>query len=450
MTSSVPAAARARAARRAPRVGLFGLLGQGNLGNDGSLEAMLAYLRTEHSEAVLDAMCSGPELVAERYRLPAVHLHWQYPEQRRAPGRSGRLRRLAALGLGAGIDTIRTASWVRRHDAVIVPGMGVLEVTVPMRPWQTPYSMFLLSLSGRLFRTKVAYVSVGTNVIHEPLMRRLMTTAARLAHYRSFRDTVSKNAMSQMGLDTSGDAVYPDVVFSLPVPASGKEPVGVVGVGIMDYSGTNEDRQEGDTIRSGYVEKITSFVLWLADNGRSVRLFTSDTADEPVVRRILDGVREQRPGLDPGRVVFEPAPTLRELMRQTAAVDTVVASRFHNVLYAMRMGKPTISLGYAAKHDDLMADMEMSRFAQPLKSLDLTRLIEQFTELEDESATVRRTLADRNASRAELVSRQFAELSAVLFPAGRDASSGLEQVPARTGTRLGGRRHRRDGRRNSY
>ena len=55
-----------------------------------------------------------------------------------------------------------TASWVRRHDAVIVPGMGVLEVTVPMRPWQTPYSMFLLSVSGRLFRTKVAYVSVGT------------------------------------------------------------------------------------------------------------------------------------------------------------------------------------------------------------------------------------------------------------------------------------------------
>ncbi len=36
--------ARPAAARR---VGFFGLLGQGNLGNDGSMEAVLAYLRAE-------------------------------------------------------------------------------------------------------------------------------------------------------------------------------------------------------------------------------------------------------------------------------------------------------------------------------------------------------------------------------------------------------------------
>jgi len=433
VTSAGLAAARTRAARLAPRVGLFGLLGQGNLGNDGSLEAVLGYLRSEHPEAILDAMCSGPDLVASRYRIPAVHLHRQYPERRRASGLTGLLRRCAELGLGAGIDTFRTASWVRRHDAVIVPGMGVLEVTVPMRPWQTPYSMFLLSLSGRLFRTKVAYVSAGTNVIHEPVMRWLVTKAASLARYRSFRDTVSRDAMRQMGLDTSGDAIYPDVVFSLPVPSNGKEPTGAVGVGIMDYSGTNEDRQEGDKIRSAYIEKITRFVLWLVDNGRSVRLFTSDTADEPVVSQILADVRAQRPELDPARIITESAPSLEELMRQTAEVDIVVASRFHNVLYAMKMGKPTLSLGYAAKHDDLMADMGMSRFSQPLKSLDVARLIEQFTELEGQSAWIRLTLAEHNAVNAELVSRQFAELSATLFPVGQTASAGPGQAPVRTG-----------------
>jgi polysaccharide pyruvyl transferase WcaK-like protein len=293
--------------------------------------------------------------------------------------------------------------------------------------------MFLLSLSGRLFRTKVAYVSAGTNVIHEPVMRWLVTKAASLARYRSFRDTVSRDAMRQMGLDTSGDAIYPDVVFSLPVPSNGKEPTGAVGVGIMDYSGTNEDRQEGDKIRSAYIEKITRFVLWLVDNGRSVRLFTSDTADEPVVSQILADVRAQRPELDPARIITESAPSLEELMRQTAEVDIVVASRFHNVLYAMKMGKPTLSLGYAAKHDDLMADMGMSRFSQPLKSLDVARLIEQFTELEGQSAWIRLTLAEHNAVNAELVSRQFAELSATLFPVGQTASAGPGQAPVRTG-----------------
>ena len=447
MTSAGRAAARIRGdrtgtSRLALRIGLFGLLGQGNLGNDGSLEAVLGYLRAEHSGAVLDAMCSGPELIAARYGIPAVHLHWQYPKLRRASGPAAFLRRCAELGLGVGIDTFRTASWVRRHDAVIVPGMGVLEVTVPMRPWQTPYSMFLLSVSGRLFRTKIAYVSVGTNVIHEPVMRWLMTTAARLAHYRSFRDTVSRNAMRQMGLDTSGDAIYPDVVFALPVPGSGRDPTGVVGVGIMDYSGTNEDRQEGDEIRSSYVDKITRFVLWLLDSGRSVRMFTSDTADEPVISRILGCVRAQRPGLDPARIIAESAPSLEELMRQTAEVDTVVASRFHNVLYAMKMGKPTLSLGYAAKHEDLMADMGMSRFSQPLSSLDVDRLIDRYSELEAQSAQIRLTLAEHNAVQAELVSRQFAELSAVLCPADSTTPAGSGWLSLRTGALLGGKRRR--------
>lgn len=44
-----------RAARETPvRVGVFGLLGSGNLGNDGSLEAVLGYLRTEHPDAPVE------------------------------------------------------------------------------------------------------------------------------------------------------------------------------------------------------------------------------------------------------------------------------------------------------------------------------------------------------------------------------------------------------------
>lgn len=58
------------------RVGVFGLLGSGNLGNDGSLEAVLGYLRAEHPGAVVDALCGGPEVVATRYRIPATRLHW--------------------------------------------------------------------------------------------------------------------------------------------------------------------------------------------------------------------------------------------------------------------------------------------------------------------------------------------------------------------------------------
>ena len=142
------------AAVTAPRVGLFGLLGQGNLGNDGSLEAVLNYLKAEHLHAILDFRCSGPDQLMARYGIPATHLRWYRSDRQRGPGVTAFALKSLGMALGMGIDAVRTASWVRRHDVVIVPGMGVLETTLPIRPWKTPYSMFLLCASGRLFGTK--------------------------------------------------------------------------------------------------------------------------------------------------------------------------------------------------------------------------------------------------------------------------------------------------------
>lgn len=411
------------------KTGLFGLLGQGNLGNDGSLEAVLAYLREAHSDVVLDAMCSGPQVVAERYGIPAARLRWYNADSPRGSGAGALIHRALGLGAGTVVDTFRIASWVRRHDSVIVPGMGVLESTVPMRPWQTPYLMFLLCASGRLLRTRVALVSVGTNVVDQRLMRWLITSATRLAHYRSFRDTVSRDAMRRMGVDVSGDVVYPDVVFSLPtVPAEDGVPA-TVGVGVMDYSGANEDRQRSDEIRAAYVGKMTQFVLWLVENDRQVRVFTSDLADEPIVAQILASVRARYPERS-SQVIAEPVTSMDELIRQTASVGIVVATRYHNVLYALKLGRPTVAIGYAAKHDALMADMGMSGYSQPARSLDVARLIEQFTELEKQSADLRLVITERNAAKARLVDGQFAALSAALFPVGKPSAGTGPRAPA--------------------
>ena len=370
---------RTRAMTVAPRVGLVGLLGAGNLGNDGSLEAVLAYLGEEHSDAILDFLCSGTDQLTARYGVPATRLRWYSTETKGAPGMTALAAKSLKVPLGMVIDAFRTASWVRRHDVVIVPGMGVLEATLPLRPWHTPYSMFLVCASGRLFGTKVALVSVGANDIRQRLTRRLITAAARLAYYRSYRDTFSRDAMRRMGLDTSGDAVYPDLAFALPTPRGAPVVAGTVGVGVMDYHGGNDDRQQADQLHASYVEKMKSFVLWLVDNGRPVRLFTTDVHDERIMREVIADLRAHRPELGPSQVIAEPVSSLDELMRQIASVDTVVASRFHNVLCALKLAKPTLSVGYAEKFDVLMAEMGLAEFCQSAHSLDAGRLIEQFT-----------------------------------------------------------------------
>ncbi|MFH9228342.1 polysaccharide pyruvyl transferase family protein [Streptomyces lydicus] len=390
------------------RVGVFGLLGSGNLGNDGSLEAVLGYLRAEHPEAVVDALCGGPEAVTTRFGIPATRLHWYRGEYRTA----SRAGAIAGKGLGKIVDAVRTAAWVRRHDVVIVPGMGVLEATLPLRPWGFPYALFLLCASGRLLHTRVALVSVGAAKIGSRPTRALVRWSARLAAYRSYRDAPSRDAMRAMGVDTACDEVYPDLAFSLPAPPSPElsGPRGTVCVGVMNFHGGNDDRARAEEIHRRYLDGTIQFVRALIEEGRPVRLLTGDGVDAPVVAAILDAV-------DSPLVTAAEAPSLADLMKETAAADTVVAIRYHNLICALKVGTPTLALCYAAKSDALMERMGLGAYCHPAREVDADRLLEQFRALEKRSAELRQTLTERNLAAARQLKHQFTALTAALFPA---------------------------------
>ncbi|MEW9339394.1 polysaccharide pyruvyl transferase family protein [Streptomyces tanashiensis] len=390
------------------RVGVFGLLGSGNLGNDGSLEAVLGYLRERHPGAVVDALCGGPEAVTARYGIPATRLHWYRGEYRTA----SRAGAVAGKGLGKLVDVLRTAAWVRRHDVVIVPGMGVLEATLPLRPWGFPYALFLLCASGRLTGTPVALIGVGAAPISERATRTLVRWSARLAAYRSYRDGLSRDAMRAMGVDTARDEVHPDLAFALPAPPSPELPAGPPGpvcVGVMDFHGGNDDRARAEEIHRRYLDGTTRFVRALVEDGRPVRLLTGDACDAAVVAAILDAV-------DSPLVTAAEAASLADLMKETAAADAVVATRYHNLVCALKVGTPTLALSYAAKSDALMAQMGLATYCHPAREVDADRLLEQFRGLEKRSAELRRTLAERNLAAARQLDHHFAALTAALFP----------------------------------
>nr|WP_180218785.1 polysaccharide pyruvyl transferase family protein [Streptomyces albus] len=390
------------------------MLGSGNLGNDGSLEAVLGYLRAEHPGAAVDALCGGPEVVTARYGIPAARLHWYRGEYRTA----SRAGAVAAKGLGKLLDAFRTAAWVRRHDVVIVPGMGVLEATLPLRPWGFPYSLLLLCASGRLCGTRVALVGVGAAAIGSRPTRALVRWSARLAAYRSYRDSLSRDALRAMGVDTARDEVHPDLAFALPAPraavprgaAERLDPPGAVCVGVMDFHGGDDDRDRAEEIHRRYLDGTTRFVRALAEDGRRVRLLTGDACDAPVVAAILDAV-------DSPLVTAAEADSLTDLMTHMAAADTVVATRYHNLVCALKAGTPTLALSYAAKSDALMEGMGLGAYRHPAREIDTDRLLAQFRDLEKHSAELRRTLTERNQAAARRLADQFAALSTALFPA---------------------------------
>lgn len=408
------------------RVGIFGKVGAGNIGNDASMEALLGYFRANHPDAIIDAMCTGPETLRSRYGIDAIPLFWHNKFE--VTG----VTSTALKVIGRGLDTFRTAGWVRRHDVVVVPGAGVLEASLPMVPRGWPYAVFLLSLSGKLFKTKVAFVSVGAGTVNQRITRWLLNSAAKLAYYRSYRDAGAKEAMGKRGLDVSNDHVYPDLAFALhPTEASEVDP-NLVAVGVMAYQGTNDERKQADDIYARYVAGMKRFVRWLAENDRKVLLLVGDTngSDHSVVAEIIEDLQMSLPGLDPSTVTAAAVSSYSDVMRVMLSVTSVVAIRYHNILCAVKLSKPTISIGYSPKHDVLMANMGLPEFGLAVSTLDIKELIEKFIELESRSAELRHTLRERNAAKEAGLDGQFAELSAVLFPAAPRVRAAAVREPA--------------------
>ncbi|MGH7488686.1 MAG: polysaccharide pyruvyl transferase family protein, partial [bacterium] len=217
--------------------------------------------------------------------------------------------------------------------------------------------------------------------------------------------------------DTSSDRVFPDLVFGVPTPPYEPGDTKLAGVGVMAYYGGNDDRKQAAQIHASYIDTLTRFTQWLVDNGYRVRLFGGDNKfDGDIAEKIRADVRRHRPDLEPSQVTIAAISTYPELVREMAPVGMVVATRYHNVMCALKLCKPTISLGYSRKFISLMADMGLAEFNQFADSIDVDRLIEQFTELESRHAQLQQDMAERNAANVRSLEEQFALLSVLLLP----------------------------------
>jgi polysaccharide pyruvyl transferase WcaK-like protein len=189
----------------------------------------------------------------------------------------------------------------------------------------------------------------------------------------------------------------------------------------MDFHGGDDDRDRAADIHRRYLDGTTRFVRALAEEGRPVRLLTGDACDRPVADAIRDTVGSPL-------VTVSPAASLAELMAETAAADTVVATRYHNLVCALRTGTPTLALSYAAKSDALMDRMGLGAYCHPAREVDADRLLERLRELEKRAPELRRTLAERNETVARQLDAFFARLTTALFPAIPTAPS-TERTP---------------------
>ncbi|HWP25088.1 MAG TPA: polysaccharide pyruvyl transferase family protein [Xanthobacteraceae bacterium] len=390
-------------------IGLLGLFGHGNFGNDGSLEAMVAFLRRVRPQADLVCICSGTEIVERVYGLRTVAVNWPPPSNRIVRAIDAALLRFPSRFC----RLIQKINFVRKVDVIIVPGTGILD-DFGERPLNgMPATLFVWSLLARLFGTKFAFVSVGAGPIYHPLSRWLFKSAARMARYRSYRDRYSKEFMTGIGIDTRDDPQFPDLAFALPSPERAASAQGRplrVGVGIMSYYGWRGEVKTGAAVHEKYIAEITRFVRWLVDSGHHVRLLTGDIGDKQAVDEVMTLAAGDRPQSFRDRIIAEDAMSLSDVMRQIATTDIVIASRFHNLVCALKLGLPAISVSYAKKNDELLREAGLGEFRQSIEELDAELLIRQFTKLLAERDKYIKTVAATTAAYRTDLQRQEALL----------------------------------------
>ncbi|MFT3731430.1 MAG: polysaccharide pyruvyl transferase family protein [Hyphomicrobium sp.] len=361
------------------RIGLYGLFGVGNIGNDGSLQAMLNFLRRVVPDAEFTCICGNPVKTGRDFQIGGLPI--------RPPGRTNRIYRILdplLLRLPRAIDL---CIWILRQasqfDVILVPGTGILE-DYGDSPWRDPLSLFLWCLAARITRTKFGFVSIGAGPIRKAGNRRMLTAAASLATYRSFRNQELKDFMTKIGLNAKHDLVFGDIAFGLPDPTPPKAEVGnrvpVIGIGLMDYRGWYCIDEK---IYETYIEKVSTFAIWLLDNGYNVRLLTGQASDQIAIDDTIKAIERQRPQfVQNERIIAEYAVSLDSLMRQTMTTDIAVVTRFHNVVCAIKVGVPVIATGYSGKHLHLLEGAGLGEYFQDVESLDVDLLINQFKKLE--------------------------------------------------------------------
>ncbi|ASV88401.1 polysaccharide pyruvyl transferase family protein (plasmid) [Ochrobactrum quorumnocens] len=385
------------------RIGLFGQFGSGNTGNDGSLEAMLQLLKRTCPSAQLICICSRPEIIVEKFRIDAVPVGQPASENaiirlinkvllefpRRVTGFLG------AVSLAQGIDLI------------IVPGTGILD-DFNEDPFGWPFAVLRWSVAARLAGARFAFISIGAGPVTHPLSRFFVRKASMMAAYRSYRDQVSYDFMKSLNMDVANDIVSADIAFALPTAEDELRNTGDqrVGLGIMTYKGWKKQAADGAAIYDNYLDKMTELIDELLQDGRQVRLLIGDKGDLEAV----DDLQRRISASNLGNVIFEPVASLNDLMQQIAKTDIVVASRYHNIVCSLSMGRPAISIGYARKNDALLNDTGLSEFCHHIESFDPKTLLAQIDNMFSRREELVKTVEDG----VKLYRKRLAEQEEVL------------------------------------
>jgi len=389
-----PVAVHTPSQQKGKVVSLFGGFGLGNLGNEITLQAILFHFRKRFPDVTLNCICTHPEITAANHQIATLPVTPSLIGAWRPRNRLARILRSTVIGIPNELYRwLGAFKSLTRTSALIVPGTGLLTDAYGLTGWG-PYNSFKWSLMAKMRGCKLVYVSVGAGPIHSWIGKWLVRSALALADFRSYRDNETKAFLNSIGAARKTDRVFPDLAFSIvdeirPKPEMQNRPRPVIGLGLMLYHGKLSSDEARESTYKAYLEHFVVFVKWLLARGYDVRLLIGEGSDIAVTAEFNNLLKSRLDPHDAERVIDEPASSVEELLAQLSETTAVVATRFHNILLALALNKPTICVSFHQKCTSLMQDMGLAEYCQDIKKLDSAKFIEQFCRLEQNSESLK-------------------------------------------------------------
>ena len=395
--------------RERRKIVFFGHFGAGNFGNEATFQAILWNVRRLAPGAELLCITTFPGKVTEEYGIPAVPISEVVVEPWDVRIPIAKWGRKLFVGVPSEIYRwFKTLKTLWHANAFIVVGTGLLTDSFALGGWG-PYSVFKWSLGARLCGCKVLFVSAGAGPLDRPIGQFLIKFALSLADFRSYRDQATLEYLKSIGFWRHGDHVFPDLAFSLPLvalPQTGPpNRRRVVGLGLMDYKGMYGVEKTTEAQYENYLETLLGFVKWLLDRDYDICLLVGALSDEPTVRDFTAMLRQR--SLPEDRIVAEGISSSGDLLSRLSTTDFVVATRFHNVLLALFLNKPCVSISFHHKCSSLMNQMGLENYCQDIQHLNAEKLVEQFCELEKNSENLKQMIREKVTECRQALDEQY-------------------------------------------
>ncbi len=184
----------------------------------------------------------------------------------------------------------------------------------------------------------------------------------------------------------------------------------MVGLGVMEYAGKHSNATHAtpfDNTYNSYLNSLITLVTWLLSRDYDIRLLIGDLGDVRAKQKFKDLLRERLSAQDEERIIDEPMTSVEDVLSHIAATDIVVATRFHNVLFALICNKPVMSISFHHKCESLMSEMGLSDYCLNIDDLKAESLIEKCGDLETNANNVKQLIAEKAREFRKALDEQY-------------------------------------------